>query len=124
MGITLVVAIIAIAIAVPSTARAPAPAALTPSTTTAASSTGPLSTLSPCAGRWAHKGEVDIDGLVEKLGLVCAIDGGAGFLEGIEFDESIALITEEGVGRHVNLIYIPDVQKRMTGRGNRCWDLP
>lgn len=38
-----------------------------------------------------------MDGLVEQLGVVGAVDGGAGFLEGGVFYEGVALLSVEGV---------------------------
>lgn len=43
------------------------------------------------AGRGAYEGEVDGDGLLEELGLVGVVDGGAGFVEGGVLDQSVAL---------------------------------
>lgn len=92
--LNLVVPIVAIAISVPPTARAPAPTALTPSTTYT-SPTVPLPSFATCVGRRAHKCEIDVDSLFEEFGLVGTVDGGARFLEGIEFDESVALLAWE-----------------------------
>lgn len=44
------------------------------------------------AGRGTHKGEINLDGLVEQLGVVCAVDGRTGFLEGCVLDESVSLL--------------------------------
>lgn len=56
----------------------------------AAASTAIRAALAGVRGR-AHEGKVDIDGLVEELGVVGAIDGGAGLLEGGILDECVAL---------------------------------
>lgn len=75
-------------------ARTPAPtAAATPTTTTTSSSSATTVAARALACVWwrPHKGKVNVDGLVEELGLVGAVDGGAGFLEGIVFNESVTL---------------------------------
>lgn len=41
--------------------------------------------------RGAHESEVDLDGLFEQLGVVGAVDSGAGLLEGGVLDQRIAL---------------------------------
>ena len=51
----------------------------------------------PLARRRAHKGKVDVHGLVQQLGAVGAVDGGAGLLEGRVLDQRVALIKAERV---------------------------
>lgn len=41
--------------------------------------------------RGAHEGEVDLDGLLEQLSVVGAVDSGTGLLEGGVLDQRIAL---------------------------------
>lgn len=79
-----------------SAARAPAPTAL-PTTATATATSSPATVAGAagavlaCVRGRAHEGEVDVDGLVEELGVVGAVDGGAGLLEGGVLDECVAL---------------------------------
>lgn len=83
-----------IPVSIASTGRAPAPAAIpSPSNATDARATTAATTAAVVGVLWrrAYKGKVDVDGLVEQLGVVGAVDGGAGFLEGGVFDESVAL---------------------------------
>lgn len=65
----------------------PAPAA----STSAAATPTVASPTALAAGRRTHKGKVDLHRLVEELGLVGAVDGGAGFLEGRVLDQRVAL---------------------------------
>ena len=54
----------------------------------------------PLARRRAHKGKVDVHGLVQQLGAVGAVDGGAGLLEGRVLDQRVALAkAERGLAR-------------------------
>lgn len=68
----------------------------TPASAAAASASGGLSR-SPVvlAGRRSHKSKVDVDGLVQELGLVGAIDSGTGLGQRCVLDESIALWSEK-----------------------------
>ena len=59
-----------------SSCRAPTSATAAAVATTTATSTAVV-----LARRWAHKGEVHLDGLLEQLGVVGAIDGSARLLE-------------------------------------------
>ncbi len=49
----------------------------------------------PLARRRAHKGKVDVHGLVQQLGAVGAVDGRAGLLEGRVLDQRVALANAE-----------------------------
>lgn len=81
--------VVPVAIA-PVAAWTPAPTARAPTPAAAARASSSSSAARLIGGR-AHEGEVDVDGLVEKLGVVGAVDGGAGLLEGGVFDEGVAL---------------------------------
>jgi hypothetical protein len=63
----------------------------TTTTTTAAAAAAARPAAEPpvvrlLARRWAHKGKVHLHVLVEQLGVVGAVDGGARFLEGRVLD--------------------------------------
>lgn len=85
-------------VAVPSGPGAPAAAAVAPAASApAAASDAPApaatAVLSAGVGRGTHKCEVDLDGLVEQLGLVGAVDGGAGLGKGGVLDQRVALLS-------------------------------
>lgn len=96
----------ALVVPVASTAGAPAPAALPAAATAASSASSSSATVAGTAsavlasvrGR-PHEGEVDVDGLVEELGVVGAVDSGAGLLEGGVLDECVALWSGGEAGR-------------------------
>lgn len=83
---------IPIPIPIPSTGRAPASTAVPPRTAANAIAAARPAAVFAGVGRRSHKGEVDVDGLVEQLGVIGAVDGSAGFLEGWEFDECVSLV--------------------------------
>jgi hypothetical protein len=95
LDVVLVVAGVAVAASpgAPATAAMAAPA---PDTAAGAST----AVLAAGVGRGPHKGEVDLDGLVEQLGLVCAVDGGAGLCEGGVLDQRVALLSQAKVVCH------------------------
>lgn len=79
------------AISISPTARAPATATVPPR-----ASTNPIAitkAIAVLAGirRGPHKGKVDVDGLVEQLGVVGAVDGGASFLKRGVLDQRVTL---------------------------------
>ena len=59
--------------------------------TAASAAVGLATSPATLARRGPDESEVDEDGLLEKLGIMGAIDGSAGLLEGGVFDESVAL---------------------------------
>lgn len=85
-----------VAVPIPPGAGAPAPAAVAPPSTSSPASDAPARAaavvLAAGVGRGPHEGEVDLNGLVEQLGLVGAVDGGAGLGERGVFDQCVALL--------------------------------
>lgn len=97
----LVIPTIAIATRAPaSTAPAPPTAATTwcAAADAAAVARASAAAFGAGVGRRAHKGEVNVDGLVEELGVVGAVDGGAGLVEGGVLDKRVALLCVGGGG--------------------------
>lgn len=92
-----------VAVPVPPRTGAPAPAAVAPPSPASASSPDAPAraaavVLAAGVGRGPHEGEVDLDGLVEQLGLVGAVDGGAGLGERGVFDQRVALLVRAKKG--------------------------
>lgn len=80
-------------------AAAPTPAtpiAIARAVASAAASASTCAASVGLAGRWSHKGKVDLDSLVEELGLVGAIDGGAGLFEGRILNQCVTLLRWPG----------------------------
>lgn len=92
-----------VAVAVAPCPGAPAPAAVAPAASASAASPSDAPAraaavvLAAGVGRGPHEGEVDLDGLVEQLGLVGAVDGGAGLGERGVFDQRVALLGDTSV---------------------------
>lgn len=83
-------------VAIPASPGAPAPAAVAPAASASASDAPARTTaavLSAGVGRGTHKCEVDLDGLVEQLSLVGAVDGSAGLGKGGVLDQRVALLS-------------------------------
>lgn len=76
-------------------AATPAAAAVLGSRTGSAAVAAAAAAAALTAGRGADEGEVDVNGLVEELGLMGRVDGGAGLGKGGVLDKCVALVREE-----------------------------
>lgn len=122
LDFVLVVPRVAVPVPAPG-AGAPAPAAVAPPAPSAASSADAPAraaavVLAAGVGRGPHEGEVDLDGLVEQLGLVGAVDGGAGLGERGVFDQRVALLLRaRGFGRRSACLFATHGRARLTAGG-------
>jgi len=116
------VAPVAPRVAVPASPGAPATAAVAPR---AAPSDAPAraaaAVLATGVGRGPHKREVDLDGLVQQLGLMGAVDGCAGLGERGVLDQCVALLLHAKVVSSGQPACLPHTHTHTHTHRQPCW---